>query len=158
MPVKVEIIPPDYIYFPNFLYIGTTEQILKKSRESYFLTFRWKTGVQIVEFRQASHETAQERSGGSFALGLPRPPHVAQAQCPRLTMPTVSVKRDLLFQALGRTYSECPPHSLVSVPGGARLAQQKGVLAAFVPPHGVWPRTARVLRGALMGEETAGLK
>lgn len=24
-------------------------------------------------------------------------------------MPTVSVKRELLFQALGRSYSECPP-------------------------------------------------
>ncbi|XP_055429567.1 phenylalanine--tRNA ligase beta subunit isoform X3 [Bubalus kerabau] len=31
-------------------------------------------------------------------------------------MPTVSVKRDLLFRALGRTYSECAPRSLCSAP------------------------------------------
>lgn len=69
-------------------------------------------------------------------------------------MPTVSVKRDLLFQALGRTYSECPPRGLGSVLWGARFTLQKGVLAAFMPPRGVWPCTARVCRGALMGEET----
>lgn len=67
---------------------------------------------------------------------------MAQAQCPRLTMPTVSVKRDLLFQVLGRTYSECPLRGLGEVPGRAKLA-------AFIPP-----RTARIRRGALMGKQT----
>lgn len=68
---------------------------------------------------------------------------MAQAQCSRLAMPTVSVKRDLLFQALGRTYSECPPRGLGSVLWGARLSLQKtGVLVAFMPPRGVWPGTA----------------
>lgn len=58
---------------------------------------------------------------------------MAQAQCSILAMPTVSVKRDLLFQALGRTYSEWPPRGLGSVSGGARLSLQKGVLAGFGP-------------------------
>lgn len=79
---------------------------------------------------------------------------MAQAQCPRLAMPTVSVKRDLLFQALGRTYSECPPRGLGSVPGGARLALQQGALAAFMLLRGVWLGTATVRRSALLGEET----
>lgn len=64
---------------------------------------------------------------------------MAQAQCPRLAMPTVSVKRDLLFQALGRTYSECPPRGVGSVPWGARFTLQKGVLAAFIRHAGFGP-------------------
>lgn len=40
----------------------------------------------------------------------------AQAQWAGLAMPTVSVKRDLLFRALGRTYSECASRSLCSAP------------------------------------------
>lgn len=123
--------------------------ILNDTESGIFLVFGWKTGVQIVEFIQAWRETALEERRVLRATAA-EARHVAQAQCPRFTMPTVSVKRDLLFQALGRTYSECPPRDLGSVPGGACHARQKGVLAAFVPPRGVWPFAAGVCRGALM--------
>lgn len=66
---------------------------------------------------------------------------MAQAQCPRFAMPTVSVKRDLLFQALGRTYSECPPRSLGSVPGGSPAGPAEGRAG------GVWPCPAGVCGG-----------
>lgn len=61
--------------------------------------------------------TACTRSPGSYAPRSPSPgPLRAQAQWARFAMPTVSVKRDLLFKALGRTYSECPPSTLGSAP------------------------------------------
>lgn len=122
--------------------------ILSDPESGIFLVLGWKTGVQIVGFNQAERETARKERRVLRATAA-EAPHVAQAHCPRFAMPTVSVKRDLLFQALGRTYSECPPRGLGSVPGAACLARQKVVLAAFVPPRGVWPCAAGVCRGAL---------
>lgn len=61
---------------------------------------------------QYSRQPTREGPGPVSLLSLSAGPLAAQAQWARLAMPTVSVKRDLLFQALGRTYSECRPHSL----------------------------------------------
>lgn len=60
-------------------------------------------------------------------------------------MPTVSVKRDLLFQALGRTYSECRLHSLstVAILRGwdctPTPTSEKGIVAAIMQPGMFWP-------------------
>lgn len=110
--------------------------------------------MQMVEFRQASCETAQERSGGSFALGSLRPRRwrrrsVHDSPC-RLS-------------ALSETCSSKPwaeptvsarPMAWARCLGEARLALQKGAQAVFMPLRGVWLGTATVRRSALLGEET----
>jgi hypothetical protein len=81
------------------------------------LVSKCNTAAKIVGTRLAIFKTACQRGGWVLrASGAEPRPAAAQAQWVRFAMPTVSVKRDLLFQALGRTYSECPLSTLSSAP------------------------------------------
>lgn len=101
---------------------------MRKGRRSFWK----KTGaIQDSPTKGAGSYTSRSPSPGQLA---------AQAQWSGLAMPTVSLKRDLLFRALGRTYSEYTSDSLGSAPllrGWDPL--QKGIVAMFILPRRFWP-------------------
>lgn len=103
-----------------------------------------KTKVEAVESRLPICKTARTRGTWS-SVPLSRSPGSLSehAQLSLLAMPTVSVKRDLLFQALGRTYSECRHRNLGTVallgerdPPTHKKQNKTGIVITFMQP---WP-------------------